>query len=143
LIARPRLAPAQGRLSSALWSVWLAPDRHAPIPCGKHRSAKLRGRTVGLPVFLVDGATLGWFSLCAAVRRGADSVAFEPSPRELERARLVKIDVEGWEMEVLEGMKESLPLLRRAAIVVEVTPGWPETNGSSARELYRFLESAG
>lgn len=61
----------------------------------------------------------------------------------LQSTRAVKIDVEGWEMEVLRGMAPCMRHLRSAVFVVEVTPGWLRESGSSASELYRFFEEKG
>ncbi len=64
-------------------------------------------------------------------------------PEVLCRTDLVKIDVEGFEMEVLLGMEEALKHMRHATIVVEITPRWLEENGASAFGLYEFLTSRG
>jgi FkbM family methyltransferase len=65
------------------------------------------------------------------------------SPDELSRVRLVKIDVEGFEMNVLRGMEGALQHMQRAAFVIEVTPAWLERNGSSASDLYGFMTRNG
>jgi FkbM family methyltransferase len=62
---------------------------------------------------------------------------------ELQRVRLVKIDVEGFELGVLRGLAAAMPQLRRAAFVVEVTPSLLEQAGGSARELYEFFAGYG
>lgn len=64
-------------------------------------------------------------------------------PEIFRRVRLVKIDVEGYEMNVLLGMKDALGYMRHAAFVVEVTPKWLEQNGYSVLELYEFLMKNG
>lgn len=61
----------------------------------------------------------------------------------LRRVRLVKIDVEGWEVEVLRGFGSAFDALADAAFVVEVSPSWLARNGSSAEELYGILEERG
>jgi FkbM family methyltransferase len=60
-------------------------------------------------------------------------------PETLRRTGLVKIDVEGYEMNVLRGMEGAFEHLRQSAMVVEVTPKWLIKNGSSAAELYAYL----
>jgi FkbM family methyltransferase len=57
--------------------------------------------------------------------------------------KLVKIDVEGWELEVLRGATGLLPDLEHATLVVEVTPTWLRDAGGSAEELYELLRSVG
>ena len=64
-------------------------------------------------------------------------------PDVLRRTALVKIDVEGYEMNVLRGMEGALEHLRAAALVVEVTPEWLICNGGSAEELYAYLTTRG
>ena len=56
---------------------------------------------------------------------------------------LVKIDVEGYEMAVLQGMTSMIDRMAAAVFVIEVTPAWLQENGSSADELYSFFESRG
>ena len=65
------------------------------------------------------------------------------SPEDLARTRVVKIDVEGYEMNVLRGMSEAMTHLNAATFVVEVTPLWLRENGTSEQELYAFFESRG
>ena len=62
---------------------------------------------------------------------------------QLSCVRLVKIDVEGFEMEVLTGMEGVLEKLKQAAFVIEITPQWLTENGSSASDLYRFMREHG
>jgi FkbM family methyltransferase len=164
-------------------------------------------------VFIDVGANIGWYSILAAARHGAEVYAFEPSQRELmrlrrnaalngvcirtfamalgdvdgggslrlsaggshtlnrvdgpqalaqsgvacemrrldtvlgpevlRRTRVVKIDVEGYEMSILRGMEGAFQQLRQAAMVIEVTPEWLRNNGASAEELYAYLSSRG
>lgn len=61
----------------------------------------------------------------------------------LERVRLVKLDVEGWEVEVLKGFGDAFESLHQAAFVVEVSPQMLEENGSSVDDLYGILEARG
>jgi FkbM family methyltransferase len=56
---------------------------------------------------------------------------------------LIKIDVEGYEMEVLAGMEGLLEDLSGAAFVIEITPQGLLETGSSAEELYDFLQRRG
>jgi FkbM family methyltransferase len=53
----------------------------------------------------------------------------------------IKIDVEGFEQRVLEGLRETLN--KAAVVAVEVTPEWIERVGGSAEELYRYMREAG
>jgi FkbM family methyltransferase len=64
-------------------------------------------------------------------------------PEIFRRARLVKIDVEGYEMNVLLGMSGAFEFLQHAALVVEITPRWLAENGSSADSLYEFVTARG
>jgi len=59
------------------------------------------------------------------------------------RVRLLKIDVEGAEMDVLLGMRESLQRQLFERIVVEITPRFLENFGRSKEALYELLESCG
>src|SRR5262249_2709942 len=53
----------------------------------------------------------------------------------------VKIDVEGFEWQVLGGLRETLP--RIAYVAVEVTPQWIEKHGARAEDLYGYMQAAG
>jgi FkbM family methyltransferase len=64
-------------------------------------------------------------------------------PEIFRRTRLVKIDVEGYEMNVLLGMTDALEYMRHAVLVVEITPSWLEQYGSRASDLYEFLTTRG
>lgn len=54
---------------------------------------------------------------------------------------VLKIDVEGFEQRVLNGLRETLERISVAA--VEVTPEWLAKLGGSAEEVYRFMREAG
>jgi FkbM family methyltransferase len=61
----------------------------------------------------------------------------------VKRIRMVKIDVEGFEMEVLRGMAESIAMMQNVTFAVEVTPDFLQRAGSSAEELYSFFAQRG
>ncbi|MEO6786365.1 MAG: FkbM family methyltransferase [Chthoniobacteraceae bacterium] len=61
----------------------------------------------------------------------------------LKQIRVVKIDVEGFEMEVLRGMSASITVMERVTFVVEVTRSLLQCAGSSAEELYAFFDEHG
>ena len=63
--------------------------------------------------------------------------------RGIERVALVKIDVEGAEALVLEGMKDLLASRGRPAVLVEVHPDLLETQGLRPRHVLRMLGDAG
>ena len=54
---------------------------------------------------------------------------------------VMKIDVEGLELRVLQGLRETMG--RLAAVSVEVTDEWLVQQGGSALELYDFMRRAG
>jgi hypothetical protein len=72
--------------------------------------------------------------------RRFDSVLGNLNPSSI---RIVKIDVEGYEMKVLEGMTSMIDHMCNAIFVVEVTPSWLAVNGSNTGELYGYFESRG
>lgn len=53
---------------------------------------------------------------------------------------LLKVDVEGAELEVLKGTKQILSAGRVRALVVEITDSYLARHGHNARELYEFME---
>ena len=61
----------------------------------------------------------------------------------LSKTRLVKIDVEGYELQVLRGMEDVLNQMKKCAFVIEVTPKWLADRGDSVDMLYAILESRG
>ena len=79
------------------------------------------------------------------VSKSVDSVSctFAPlshflSPHELKNVGLVKIDVEGFEYEVLQGMEDVLSSLH-CPVVIEITPSFLEKAGHSAKDIYDFF----
>lgn len=81
------------------------------------------------PLFVSEGPNRGLNSLLAGTRRSypvqVRTARFDAlfSPALLERVRVVKVDVEGAEMELLQGMTGTFEHLQRAVFVVEVSPG--------------------
>lgn len=65
------------------------------------------------------------------------------SDADLLAISLVKIDVEGYEMQVLRGMGSALMRMSSAAFVVEITPTWLQKNGATVEELYSHMERNG
>ncbi len=65
------------------------------------------------------------------------------TPRQLLEVRLCKIDVEGYEVEVLNGIADCMQLLKGATFVVEISPGFLEKNGNRPREIYDFFARHG
>jgi FkbM family methyltransferase len=60
----------------------------------------------------------------------------------LKEISLIKIDVEGFEMNVLRGAKETIRKFR-PALFVEINDGFLRREGSSAKEVFAFLEDLG
>ncbi len=60
-----------------------------------------------------------------------------------QRVKLLKIDVEGAEMDVLMGMQRSLAAGFVERIVVEITPKFLSAFGRTKEELYRLMEGHG
>lgn len=56
---------------------------------------------------------------------------------------LLKIDVEGFEREVLAGLDRTLSEKRIASLVIEITPQFLEERGESKAELFGWLEGKG
>lgn len=56
---------------------------------------------------------------------------------------VVKVDVEGYEFEVLKGAVDTLSRKQILSIVVEITPIFLSKNGSSKEEIYSFLAAYG
>jgi hypothetical protein len=68
--------------------------------------------------------------------------AIFPTSR-LREIKVVKIDVEGFEMNVLRGMSGALARMGDVAFVVEVTRSFLSRSGTSAEALYAFFEDRG
>jgi FkbM family methyltransferase len=86
---------------------------------------------------LVDQAANSANSMLVEVRRGDEAL------KELDAAKptVVKIDVEGFEVAVLEGLSEVLK--GNVAVIVEVSRRWLELAGTSATRLHELLEYFG
>ena len=94
-------------------------------PAGNHSPSMVpsdRQRGTMVPVRTLDACLLSW---------GVDQVD------------LLKIDVEGFELQVLAGALDSLRAGRICALLCELNDWWLRRAGGSAEELYRFLESSG
>lgn len=86
------------------------------------------------------------------VERSTAQIAVEPFDlwREAAGVRLpetpswlAKIDVEGFELNVLKGMAESLRLKAFAGLVVEVNPFTLNFNGTAPDEIFSFMDAVG
>lgn len=60
-----------------------------------------------------------------------------------KRVRLIKIDVEGYEMTVLNGMKGSMDKLGQAKFILEINTKFLELAGYSVKSIYDFFDSYG
>jgi FkbM family methyltransferase len=65
------------------------------------------------------------------------------TPDEVRSFRMMKIDVEGTELDVIAGLKSILPICRPdVEFIIELTPGWwPGENKSIMRALQPFVEA--
>lgn len=61
----------------------------------------------------------------------------------VRQVKVVKMDIEGFEMEALRGMTESIAGMGPVTFVVEVTRSLLQRAGSSAEELYGFFAERG
>lgn len=61
----------------------------------------------------------------------------------IPQIRVVKMDVEGYEMSVLQGMTAAIEHMTRVVFLVEVTRSFLQRAGSSAEELYSFFQTRG
>lgn len=65
-------------------------------------------------------------------------------PDEVRRARIIKIDVEGAEAQVIRGMEPMLSSCRKdLELVIEITPRILESQGLSLSGLFAFFEAQG
>jgi FkbM family methyltransferase len=107
---------------------------------GKERatlSMKLFGRHTGKAtlVELQPGSSIR--AVPVEVCRGDEAL----SELDTTRPTVIKIDVEGFEVPVLEGLEETLN--GDVAVVIEVSRSWLERAGNSAEQLHSMLESRG
>ncbi len=61
----------------------------------------------------------------------------------LSDVRLCKIDVEGFEVPVLQGMAQSIKVMNKATFVVEISPGYLAKAGNSPQDIYAFFDNYG
>jgi len=67
----------------------------------------------------------------------------ELAKRNVEKIRLVKIDVEGHELKVLQGMKSFLSAGRVEYLLMEFNDYWLRQQGTSQEELAAYCKSLG
>jgi len=107
-----------------------------------------------VPIFLSDPSNLGASTIIPgeADRLGAAHEALVPArplqeivpPEDLAAARLIKIDVEGAEWLVVQGMRDALPLLRPdVSILLEVNPKSIMHLGGTLAKLVDIFTQAG
>ncbi len=109
----------------ALGAVSTEQSLYVPLQPGNHTPTML--------------ANAGGRPVTVAVRRLEDCLR-EAS---VDRVDLLKIDVEGFEPDVLRGAGDFLAQKKIGAILCEFNPFWLHRNGSSAEKLYDFLLSFG
>jgi hypothetical protein len=63
--------------------------------------------------------------------------------RELGDVQLVKIDVEGYEFQVLKGLANCMSQMRNATFVVEITPSYLARAGAGETDIYEFFRKRG
>ncbi|HEV2734156.1 MAG TPA: FkbM family methyltransferase [Longimicrobiaceae bacterium] len=92
----------------------------------------------------------GWSSLYPSEWTGPEAVEVPVETldgwmdrRDVERIDLLKVDVEGAELDVLRGARRSLAEGRIGAVVVEFNRDTQEAGGFSAEEMERTLAEAG
>ncbi len=61
----------------------------------------------------------------------------------ISKVQLCKIDVEGYEMSVLKGMRKSMEHMSNAIFVVEISPEYLKIAGYSAEDIYTYFETYG
>jgi len=112
-------------------------DRHAEVTVHRNRAENIGGTTV------VDAVAEGLQATVEArveARPLDDIVPLE----DLLRARVIKIDVEGAEWPVLQGMREVMDRLREdVEIVVELTPEALRHHGVTTEEFLGFFAAFG
>jgi hypothetical protein len=62
---------------------------------------------------------------------------------EIDRIDFLKIDVEGWEPNILKGAEPTLRQGQIKAILCEFNDYWLRENGSSNAELWKTIRAAG
>ena len=60
-----------------------------------------------------------------------------------QKTKLIKIDVEGYEFFVLDGMRKIMPFFTKARFIVEITPGFLLKANTSQKDIYDFFEEFG
>jgi len=76
-------------------------------------------------------------SVTVPVMRGDDVLG----PMTLAGRVVLKIDVEGFELKVLRGLRQTLERVSMAS--VEITPEWISQQGGTAEDLYRLMRDLG
>jgi len=59
------------------------------------------------------------------------------------RPDFIKVDVQGWELEVLRGMEGTLRAAENVGVFLEICPKWLRRAGESPEEIYRFVRGLG
>ena len=102
-----------------------------------------------LPLTLAEEGNPGLNSL-QKVASGAHTIAVKVSPLSkilapavLRGVRLVKLDVEGHELNVLRGMHDIMYCFKTTKFVVEITPTYLENSGHKAVQIYDFFRIHG
>ncbi len=65
------------------------------------------------------------------------------SPKQLDQIRVFKVDVEGYELSVLDGVASCMDRMPNAAFVVEISPRFLKHIGRQPAEIYEFFERFG
>ena len=60
-----------------------------------------------------------------------------------QKTKLIKIDVEGYEFFVLDGMRKIMPFFTKARFIVEITPGFLLKANTSQKDIYDFFKEFG
>jgi FkbM family methyltransferase len=113
------------------------------------RPIAIAAKEGAIPFFL--SPVLGWSTgVKASHLTGLRKIIVPTIPLDLmvergeipDKIRLIKIDVEGFEMEVLRGLRKTLETVQ-PILIVEINPGMLAYQESSPAELFRFLTSLG